>query len=169
MGMADVSTQVLIEGKTIGTAAKDPSTEATDVSYDASRTLRWAFLGLVLHGPYFFAGFSFLDRKFATKAGSVISSKTVAQKTVAAQCFLFPPYLTLLFGALGILENEPDIASKIRIRVPEAFVSGCVYWPVANSINFKFVPIHLRVPYLALSSGVWNSYLSYTNGGGSSN
>ncbi len=154
MGLADAGTQFFIEGK----GMEDNSNS----SFDALRTLRWAFLGLVLHGPYFLAGFSMLDKYFATKNG-VVGWATVAKKTVTAQCLLFPPYLVLLFGSLGILEKEPDIPNKIKTRVPQAFMSGCVYWPVANSINFKLVPNHLRVPYLALSAGFWNSYLSYTN------
>ena len=163
MGIADASTQLFVEGRQM-------TTDQDTNPYDATRTLRWALIGLFLHGPYFLKGFAFLDKTFAPKSASaVVSWKTVAQKTVAGQLFLFPPYLVLLFGTLGILEGEPDVPAKIQKRVPEAFVSGCVYWPVANSINFKMVPSHLRVPYLALSSGVWNSYLSYTNGKGNSN
>ncbi len=154
MGLADMTTQVVIEGKR--------AYDIGETEFDFSRTFRWALLGLILHGPYFFKGFGFLDKHFATGAAKV-SWKTVAQKTVAAQCLLFPPYLVLLFGSLGVLEQDPDIPTKIKTRVPQAFMSGCVYWPVANSINFKLVPNHLRVPYLALSAGFWNSYLSYTN------
>jgi hypothetical protein len=176
MGMADMSTQVFVEGKNIATATVTTTTgrdggQDADIesSYDGMRTLRWALMGLVLHGPYFFTGFSIIDRRFAAAgattgaAAAAVSWKTVAKKTASAQLFLFPPYLVLLFGFLGVLENEPDIPAKLKTRVPEAFLSGCVYWPVANSINFKLVPNHLRVPYLALSAGVWNSYLSYTN------
>jgi len=126
-------------------------------------------LGLFLHGPYFFAGFSFLEKRFAASSpASVVSWKSVAKKTVAAQCFLFPPYLVILFGVLGLLEGNPDIPGKIQKRVPDAFMSGCVYWPIANSINFKFVPNNMRIPYLALSAGAWNSYLSYSNQRGNS-
>ena len=179
MGMADMSIQVLVEGKNIATATttRDGGREVdvdvdVESSYDGMRTLRWALMGLVLHGPYFLTGFSIIDRRFAAAAAAAgtsaasaatVSWKTVAKKTASAQLFLFPPYLVLLFGFLGVLEGEPDILGKIKTRVPEAFLSGCVYWPVANSINFKLVPNHLRVPYLALSAGVWNSYLSYTN------
>jgi hypothetical protein len=60
-------------------------------------------------------------------------------------------------------ERISSISQKVRQRVPEAFCSGCVYWPVANSINFALVPPTVRVPYLALSAGVWNCYLSWMN------
>jgi len=178
MGLADISTQVLLEGKHITTAAtkdigmtnRNTRVNQDGNSYDVVRTLRWTLMGFVLHGPYFLAGFSVIDRRFAGKGGvAEVSWKTVAKKTAAAQFFLFPPYLVALFGVLGVLEQNPDIPAKIKTRVPEAFKSGCVYWPVANSINFKLVPNNLRVPYLALSAGIWNSYLSYTNHYGRTN
>jgi protein Mpv17 len=168
MGLADTSTQFLVEGKRfpsiseVGVVGEDGVFE--DTVYDGFRTLRWTLMGLFLHGPYFLAGFSIIDRRFAaSSASSAVSWKTVAKKTVTAQLVIFPPYLVMLFGILGYFEGHPDISQKIRTKAPEAFVSGCFYWPVANAINFKLVPNHLRVPYLALSSGFWNSYLSYSN------
>jgi protein Mpv17 len=121
--------------------------------------------GFLLHGPYFYLGFSKIDKKL----GPATSWLVVLKKTTAAQCILFPPYLCFLFGLMGTLEGltYPQIIEKMKQRVPETFVGGCVYWPVANSINFSLVPATLRVPYLAASAGVWNSYLSWVNQRGS--
>ena len=128
-------------------------------SLDLKRSTRWAVAGLTLHGPYFFFGFRKVDKYF----GAVTSMVTVAKKTAAAQFILFPPYLVALFGYMGAMEGITDIGGKIRQKVPEAFMGGCVYWPVANGLNFAFCPPYLRVPYLAFSAGVWNSYLSWAN------
>ena len=38
-------------------------------------------------------------------------------------------------------------------------------WIPAQTINFAFSPIHLRVPYVAFVSAVWTAYISYTRGG----
>ena len=174
MAAADMSTQVFIEGKHVATnndVKGDYCDDDDDNKYDVIRTLRWTLMGLVLHGPYFFTGFSIIDQKIGqhAAASAVVTWKTVAKKTAAAQFLLFPPYLVALFGFMGVLEKNPDIPKKIQTRVPEAFLSGCVYWPVANSINFKLVPNTMRVPYLALSAGIWNSYLSYANQHGNVN
>ena len=167
MGIADVSTQILVERKQIASKTLQiPTITISDCrrnvqdsdSYDPVRSLRWFCMGLVLHGPYWSVAVSIIDQKFAGKCW-----ENVVKKTAAAQFFLFPPYLVVLFGILGVLEKNPDVPAKIRSQVPEAFLSGCIYWPFANSINFKVVPNYLRVPYLALSAGIWNSYLSYTN------
>ncbi|CAJ1910410.1 unnamed protein product [Cylindrotheca closterium] len=146
MTLADMGTQLFVEGET-----KD--------EYSVERTLRWTVVGLTLHGPYFLAGFSMLDKQF----GAATSLRIVAMKTATAQIVVFPPYLVALFGAMGYMEGHPDIAEKIHTQVPKAFTAGCVFWPIANVVNFTFVPPALRVPYLACSAGVWNSYLSWTN------
>ena len=106
-----------------------------DSKYSLSRTLRWTVCGLFLHGPCFLMGFSWLDRRFpspvttaaTTTTSSLISSlKFIGKKTMTAQIVLFPPYLVLLFGAMGLLEHHPDIVEKIKTHVPQAFVTGSV-------------------------------------------
>jgi len=147
MSVADVVTQWLVELKEF------------PAEYDANRTLRWTMAGLFLHGPYFYLGFQSIDNRI----GVATSLKIVAQKTAIAQFVLFPPYLVALFGCMGVLERHPNVSEKIRTRVPEAFVSGCLYWPIANGINFGIIPASLRVPYVATAAGLWNSYLSWEN------
>lgn len=133
--------------------------EQHNTELDVARSGRWAIAGLTLHGPYFFTGFQRIDGYF----GAATSLPTVLRKTAVAQFILFPPYLVALFSYMGWMEGASNIAEKVKHRVPEAFVGGCVFWPVANGVNFAVVPASLRVPYLALSAGAWNSYLSWTN------
>lgn len=116
MAAADTATQFGMEG-------------TTSRHYDPARTLRWALCGLTCHGPYFLVGFSAIDRYFGT--ASATSLATVAKKTLLAQLVLFPPYLVLLFGIMGVLEGKStqrELVQKIQQRVPEAFAGGCVYW-----------------------------------------
>ena len=157
MAVSDIGTQVW---------EKSSSSPSTTTSWklnelDAARTVRWTVAGVILHGPYFATGFSLLDRQF----GVATPLRTVVTKTAAAQFLLFPPYLIALFGLLGVLEGLPptQVMDKIRHRVPEVFVHGCAFWPVANVVNFALVSPTLRVPYVAACAGVWNSYLSWTN------
>lgn len=147
MTMADVGTQILVEGKNF------------DTGYSLERTLRWTMAGLLLHGPYFFMGYAMLDRRF----GAAASLRGVAMKTAAAQFVLFPPYLVAIFAFMGILERHPNIVEKIKTRVPTAFASGCCYWPAVNCVTFSCIPPALRVPFVAVSAGFWNSFLSWTN------
>lgn len=168
MSIADISTQVVIEGRAVtiyndeNITSNNPSgVNSESYRYDPKRTLRWAMIGLTLHGPYFFYSFSKLDRIF----GASTSLSVAAKKTIFGQLVVFPPYLTALFTYMGMLEGmkRDDIASKVQDRVPKAFMSGCIFWPFANLINFSFVDIRWRVVYLAGVGGLWNGYLSFLN------
>jgi len=162
MAVSDLGTQVWEKRSSSASSSSSFSSVAEPNELDVTRTLRWTLAGVLLHGPYFGMGFSFLDRRFG---GATPSFRTVMTKTAAAQFLLFPPYLIALFGLLGGLEGHPGqvVWDKIRHRVPDVFLHGCAFWPVANLVNFTFVSPTLRVPYVAVCAGVWNSYLSGTN------
>lgn len=162
MCSADAVTQIFVEGHRLPDNNNSVDTGKNETPFDLERSLRWAIAGLTLHGPYFFLGFSRIDRHF----GAATHLSTVMKKTAAAQFILFPPYLVALFSYMGMMERNPDIIQKVKERVPEAFLGGCVFWPVANTINFSMVPGTMRVPYLALSAGLWNGYLSWANNRG---
>ena len=151
MSVADLATQCCLGGD-----QRLPS------MIDWDRTLRWSVAGLLLHGPYFFLGFSCLDAVF----GAATHWSTVAKKTVTAQLVLFPPYLTLLFSYMAVAEGQRSlthVAEKVQQKVPQAFLGGSVFWPIVNAINFTFVTQTFRMPFLAACGAVWNSYLSWAN------
>jgi hypothetical protein len=121
MMAADTVTQYLIESRK---------------TLDTTRTVRWGIAGLVCHGPYFYMGFSAIDKYFGATTSAKVTIKTVAKKTLAAQLILFPPYLCLLFSLMSILEGQATldkILQKVQQRVPEAFAGGCIYWCVVYS------------------------------------
>ena len=185
MAVADITTQLLVEKRSIvahpqlegrvNTEHQNKITNETkqppsapqpikNYNYDPLRTLRWATVGLTLHGPYFFLSFGKLDQRII---GTTVTNSiyTVAKKTAIAQILIFPPYLVGLFTYMGIMEggNTAEVFAKVQDCVPKAFMSGCIFWPIANFINFSFVSTGARVPYLAAVGGLWNGYLSYMN------
>merc|ERR1712066_638467 len=96
-----------------------------------------------------------------------------------------PAYLALLFAYMGCMEGVPLMAKrdldvshgrdwitalqtsplieKVSKTVPDSYLGGCVFWPMANMLNFAFVPPHMRVPYLASCNSVFNCFLSCLN------
>jgi protein Mpv17 len=159
MGAADLATQLL----TAMGHHHDDDDEGLAVwnsRWDYERTARWSAVGVTLHGPYFCAGFARLDAMFS---GASTTVAVVVQKTVAAQLVLFPPYLVLLFAYLGWLEGVEDIGQKVTHHAPAAFYTGCIYWPMANILNFGLVPAAYRIPYTSAAAGFWNCYLSHAN------
>ena len=152
------------ETKTNNTKKSNDSNYNNDWDYE--RTIRWCIAGLCIHGPYFFVGFSRIDTYFASLKPPIAPWKMVTSKTLIAQLILFPPYLVALFTYMGYmegLESIDKIKDKVVDRVPKAFYTGCVYWPIANGTNFALIPNTMRVPYLAMTAGIWNGYLSYMN------
>ena len=161
MTVADITTQLVVEKKSlVGRNNKAEDDVTTTARYDPVRTLRWATVGLTLHGPYFRHCFARLDQMFAGTAQSLL---VVAKKTALAQFIVFPPYLVALFTAIGLMEGNGDIFGKVRTNVPKAFMGGCIFWPIANCFNFALVPTTARVPYLASVGALWNGYLSWMN------
>ena len=154
MTVADIITQLIAEKRPIDGDSKDMK------RYDPVRTLRWSTIGFALHGPYFRYCFAKLDQIFAGIAPSLL---VVAKKTTLAQFVVFPPYLVALFTALGIMEGSDDIAAGVRTKAPKAFMSGCIFWPIANAVNFSLVPSTARVHYLASVGALWNGSLSWMN------
>jgi len=154
MTVADVATQFLVEKRQF------PGRDDVDRHYDPSRTGRWAIVGLTLHGPYFFHAFRMLDRHF----GPATSLPVVAKKTISNQIAVFPPYLVAMFSYMGILEPDcHDVPAKVKEYAPRAFVAGCAFWPIANSVNFAFVSPGGRAAYVASAGALWNGYLSFIN------
>jgi len=130
--------------------------------YDPYRSLRWGCAGLLIHGPYFKLGMGKVDAFF----GPATNFAQAAKKTAAAQFVLYPPFLCLLFAYMGVTEglrSPNEIVDKVTKRVPEAFAGGCVFWPVANMVNFSFVSPAMRVPYLATAGCCFNSFLTWLN------
>merc|ERR1711971_279825 len=155
MTFGDVAVQMLIENKCF-------RLDGHADSWDTTRTVRWSIAGLTLHGPYFFATFGMVDKYF----GNVTSLWNVLRKTAFVQVTVFPGYLTMLFAYLGIMEGirqQDALLEKVKLRVPEAFAGGCVFWPLVNTVNFSLVPPTMRVPYLASAGTLWNTFLSYIN------
>ena len=63
--------------------------------YDLIRTVRFAVVGLTCHGPFFFAGFGWVDRLFGSPlgAGGSVMWKVLAKKVLTTPLILNLPYM----------------------------------------------------------------------------
>lgn len=124
------------------------------------QTANFAIVGLTLHGPYFYAAFSWLDRAFP--------SRTISQaaiKTLIGQVSVFPVYVAVFFTYIGLLEGKSfsQCAEKTYQLLPGTFLNGSIYWPIVNMFNFLYVPSAGRVAYVNAAGLIWNAYLSWQN------
>ena len=55
------------------------------------------------------------------------------------------------------------IRQKLDSKVKGAIMASWQFWPIANVVNFGFVPVPFRVLYNNSLSVLWNGYLSHVN------
>lgn len=87
------------------------------------------------------------------------------QKTVLGQITVFPVYVATFFAYSGLLEGKSlgQAIAKTKEKFVPTFVAGSVFWPIANVINFQFVPASQRVLYVGAVGLMWNTFLSWQN------
>jgi hypothetical protein len=62
---------------------------------------------------------------------------------------------TLDWTALGA-----EIRARVEADLFDVMVNSYTVWVPVGCINFKLIPTHLRVVFIALAATGWNAYLS---------
>jgi len=126
---------------------------------DFQRAGRFSFVGLTLHGPFFLKGYGWLDRQF----GAAKTLQNAVKKSAVGQVTIFPVYVSLMFMYLGLLEGRGVEGSWQRLQqsLPKTLVTGTMFWPAANVVNFMMVPPTQRVLFANAMGVVWNTVLSW--------
>lgn len=85
----------------------------------------------------------------------------VLKKTTLGQITLFPVYLSMFFCYMGLLEGKglEGGMEKLKASFSKTYASGSIFWPIANIINFRFVPATNRVLYVNACGLLWNTFL----------
>lgn len=50
---------------------------------------------------------------------------------------------------------------KVKNKFVNVYAIGFVYWPIAQTINFAFVPVRNQVIYVSVASLIWTTFLAY--------
>ena len=121
--------------------------------FDVTRFLRFTSFGLLLHGPLSHAFYGQLDG-----AWPGANSRAVAVKVAVDQLVWAPLFSLLFFGYIGGLEALGSTASltvamqhigyKTKANLLRAIAGSWKVWPLAHTINYRFIPSPLRVPYI---------------------
>ncbi|KAI8339366.1 hypothetical protein BC941DRAFT_349418 [Chlamydoabsidia padenii] len=142
--------------------------------FDISRNARFALYNFSV-APMVGTWYMFLDRFFpvpvanpAAVAQKVIkrSADIVALKRmVADQCLFAPAGLLLFFTTMGIAETGSLEGAQERLK--DAFIPALItnykVWPLVQWINFKWMPLPFRLPFVSSLGILWNVYLSWLN------
>ncbi|XP_025828887.1 protein SYM1-like [Agrilus planipennis] len=127
--------------------------------WDSRRTVNIAITGLVTsiisHNWY-----QFIDHMIPGKTMRDVIAKVACDQTIGAPINItsFIVCVDLLDGKTfnKILETFPDKAVQL-------FIADCAVWPVAQTINFYFVPSNYRLIYSTVISMFFDAYCSRIN------
>ncbi|TFK57443.1 hypothetical protein OE88DRAFT_1651159 [Heliocybe sulcata] len=138
--------------------------------YDFVRTLRFFAFGFTM-GPVIGRWNMFLERRFplrtiASGPGSgKVSIPALTKRVAADQLFMAPLGLVAFLGSMGVMEGRDTqhIKGKFRDLYAPALTANWQVWPLAQLINFRFMPLPYRVPFQSSCGVFWTLYLSILN------
>ncbi|KAF1954621.1 hypothetical protein CC80DRAFT_493742 [Byssothecium circinans] len=131
--------------------------------HDFARTGRMAAYGGAVFGPAATKWYQFLARNVNLRS----TNGTIATR-VACDQFLFAPVnMAFFLSSMAYLEGASP-KERLKKSYVTGMVKNCMVWPWVQAVNFRFVPLDLRVLVVNVVSLGWNCYLSYLNSGGAS-
>ena len=139
--------------------ASSPLSAILGFDHDLARTGRFFIVGAALHGPFFHHAF----RGIESVVGSGTCARVVGKKVAFGHTVLFPTYTAGFFFAMAGLEGESMTVGyeRLKDKAVDTFVSGTMYWPLANAFNFAYVPKSGRILFLNAAGVAWNAYMSH--------
>ncbi|CAG8685378.1 14995_t:CDS:2 [Gigaspora margarita] len=156
--------------ETLSTQVQKKQESAHIESFDYMRTLRFSSYGFVI-APVIHTWFSFLDKRFPlpqlqTSKNPMASRISAIVKRVSVDQVAFAPIgLSLFFSIIGVFEGR-DISSiqqKFREAYVPALKANYITWPFVQFINFGFLPLRYRLPFVSTIGILWTCYLSLLN------
>ncbi|CAO3698681.1 hypothetical protein G6F56_007378 [Rhizopus delemar] len=138
--------------------------------WDFARTFRFAAYNFCV-APIGGKWYIFLDRFFpmpksvATAALARQANKMVIKRMVTDQALFAPSGLVLFFTVMGLSETGHwrGVLEKMKDAYVPALIANYKVWPAVQFINFKFMPLQYRLPFVSSLGIVWNAYLSWLN------
>jgi len=125
---------------------------------DMSSIKRYALMGTVVFPPILTKWYHWLETAFPST-----SPKVVVKKLVLDQFLLTPWVVVIFFVGMAALEGKRGEAllSELKQKGITTFILDCCYWLPVQYINFKFVPVWLRVTYIGVTTFIWLNVLSF--------
>ncbi|KAI9572672.1 hypothetical protein HD554DRAFT_2014714 [Boletus coccyginus] len=134
--------------------------------WDSARTLRFFCFGVGISPPLGRWNI-FLERKFPLRKrrAHTVSFKALSKRVAADQFIMAPLGLAIFIGSIGIMEGRTkhQIRDKYTDMYTTALQTNWKIWPLAQLINFRFMPLPYRIPFQSACGVFWTLYLSILN------
>lgn len=90
---------------------------------------------------------------------------TIFKMVLADQLLMAPLTLLLFLGYMGITEGADlvELQNRIQRLFWKLLLVNWQVWPIIQVINFRFMPLKLRVPFGAGCGIIWTIFLSYAS------
>lgn len=124
---------------------------------DWNRTAKFTAIGLLM-GPFGHYWYTILDKVYHKRTALNIARKMVCDQLIAAPIF---NCITILGTLFLDGKNVEQAMCSLREKFLDVYLYDCLIWPVAQFINFNFVPGVYRLLYVNAVSLFWNSILSF--------
>lgn len=129
-------------------------------SWDVIRTRNMAISGITV-GILCHYWYIWLDRFMPGR-----TLRIVAKKVIVDQLILSPVQICLFFATVGALEGNKaqEIGKEILQKGHRLYFAEWFVWPIAQVINFSFLPTRFRVLYdntISLGFDVYTSYVKH--------
>jgi len=141
-------------------------------TYDPTRTMRFFIFGVGM-GPLAGRWNTFLERRFPLRTGrpsrstgsSRISIAGLTKRVSSDQLLMAPTGLAIFLACMGLMEGRDaqHIRGKFKDLYGKAIIANWQVWPLAQLINFRFMPLAYRVPFQSTCGVFWTLYLSLLN------
>jgi len=127
--------------------------------YDIKRTAHFAVVGCCLAAPSLLIWYRTLDK--------IVKGKTIlatAKKIILDQALYSPYILATFFVSIDALNHKSlyQIQERFKKDYINTQINAYKFWPIAQTLNFCFVPSVYRILFLRGMAIIWNSYLSWS-------
>lgn len=131
-------------------------------AFDVARFIRMGAFGALVHAPTGHLFYGFLERRFP---GVDITALTT--KMAIDQIAWTPVFGALLFSFVGVSAGQSPnaIFRTIKNSLLKVVLTSWMIWPVAHTVNFKYVTPKHRLLYINAVQIFYNVFLSVFSSG----
>lgn len=135
---------------------------------DTTRVLHVAITGSLWSGPITHYWYIVLEKMYSAIAKAFnIHSPAVGLivKLILDSTIFSTVTITGYFIVRSFLEGTgiEGATKKLKTRFISTLFGAWRFWPMANAVNFWFVPMQFRVLYMNVLSLFWTGWLTYVN------
>ncbi|CAH1273176.1 MPV17L2 [Branchiostoma lanceolatum] len=113
-------------------------------------------IGFACLGNFNYVWIPVLERMFPGATVRKTLAKVLVDQVIAA-----PLLITAFYAGLRVLERKPGVFAVWREKFVDTYMTGMMFWPAAQTINFYLLPLQYRVVFLGVCSFTWANVMCF--------